>query len=74
MLEALQLPTEEKLCTMMQQALDTFDDKDLVIFEESLANPAWSSRELAQQLTKLGFPTSDGKIWKHRSGGCRCNA
>jgi hypothetical protein len=72
MLEALQLPQEDKLCTMMQDAIDKFDENDLKIFQESLANPAWSSRELAQQLTKLGFPVSDSKIWKHRSGACRC--
>jgi len=72
MLEALQLPSEDKLCTMMQQAIDTFDEKDLKIFEESLANPAWSSRQLAANLTKLGFPVTDGKVWKHRSGACRC--
>jgi hypothetical protein len=72
MLEALQLPSEDKLCTMMQQAIDTFDEKDLAIFEESLANLAWSTRELAAQLTKLGFPVSDGKIWKHRAKACRC--
>jgi hypothetical protein len=72
MLEALKQPSKEALCTMMQDAIKQFDDKDLKIFIDSLGDPAWSARELAKQLTKLGFPISDGKIWKHRTKACRC--
>ena len=72
MLEALQKDVEEKLCSMMEDAMTTFDDKDMAKFLDAINDHDWSTRVLAGKLTELGFPVSDQKIWKHRAKNCRC--
>lgn len=57
---------------MMEAAMTTFDDKDMAKFLDAINDLEWSTRELANKLTDLGFPVSDQKIWKHRAKNCRC--
>lgn len=72
MLEALERDNEERFCTMMETAIDTFDEKDMAKFMDAINDHTWSTRTLAAKLTDLGFPVSDQKIWKHRAKNCRC--
>jgi hypothetical protein len=72
MLEALQKENKERFCSMMEAAIETFDEKDMAKFMDALNDHEWSTRTLANQLTELGFPVSDQKIWKHRAKNCRC--
>jgi hypothetical protein len=72
MLEALERDNDDKLCSMMEAAIATFDEKDMAKFLDAINDLDWSTRELANKLTALGFPVSDQKIWKHRAKNCRC--
>lgn len=72
MLETLERDSKERFCTMMEQAMSTFDEKDMAKFMDAIGDLEWSTRELANKLTNLGFPVSDQKIWKHRAKNCRC--
>jgi hypothetical protein len=72
MLEALVKEEKERFCSMMEAAIETFDEKDMAKFMAAVNDLDWSTRELANKLTDLGFPVSDQKIWKHRAKNCRC--
>lgn len=72
MLETLEKENKERFCSMMEAAMETFDEKDMAKFLGAIADLDWSTRELANKLTDLGFPVSDQKIWKHRAKNCRC--
>lgn len=72
MLEALQKDNKERFCSMMETAMTTFDEADMAKFLDAINDLDWSTRELANKLTDLGFPVSDQKIWKHRAKNCRC--
>jgi hypothetical protein len=72
MLEALVKEEKERFCSMMEAAIETFDEKDMAKFMDAVNDLDWSTRELANKLTELGFPVSDQKIWKHRAKNCRC--
>lgn len=72
MLETLEKDNKERFCSMMETAMATFDEKDMAKFLDAIADLDWSTRELANKLTELGFPVSDQKIWKHRAKNCRC--
>lgn len=72
MLETLEKENKERFCSMMEAAIETFDEKDMAKFMDAIGDLGWSTRELSQKLTELGFPVSDQKIWKHRAKNCRC--
>lgn len=72
MLETLEKENKERFCSMMEAAIETFDEKDMSKFMDAVNDLDWSTRELANKLTELGFPVSDQKIWKHRAKNCRC--
>jgi hypothetical protein len=72
MLEALVKEEKERFCSMMEAAIEMFDEKDMAKFMDAVNDLDWSTRELANKLTDLGFPVSDQKIWKHRAKNCRC--
>lgn len=52
--------------------LSKLEKKDQEILTNALADPAWSSKALARELTKRGISLSDTPILKHRRKECAC--
>lgn len=71
MLEGLTPPIKESLCAVMVRAAD-LEPSDLKILLDALADPLWSNKGLAEELTRRGFEISESTTRKHRTKACAC--
>lgn len=73
MLEGLAPKTKEHICSLMQNAAETLDEKDLQILVEALLDKRFSNNGLAEALNERGFKTTETQIRRHRIRKCACN-
>lgn len=71
MLENLQPPKKKSHCGV-RALLDRLEKKDQDALIAALANPEWTHKGLARELTKRGLAVSDTPIRKHRAKECSC--
>lgn len=71
MLEGLTPKKQSRPCKI-KAVLDSLDAKDQQILIDALANPEWSTKGLADELSNRGIPISDTPITSHRAKRCSC--
>lgn len=70
MLEDLVTPKKPKC--KVGRIRDGLEPSDQKILDDALANPDWSSFQLARELTKRGLNVSRETLVQHRQGSCNC--
>jgi hypothetical protein len=71
MLEELGKPNDDTVCSLMQEAAK-LSPEDFKILTEALDDQRWGNIILARKLNSLGFKTSKGILFRHRSKECAC--
>lgn len=72
MLEDLGAPIKQRRTCAVQELISKLDKKDQDILVDAIANPEWTAKGLARQLTARGLTISDHPILKHRKKECSC--
>jgi len=70
MLEDLVAPKKPKC--KVGRIRDGLESSDRKILDDALANPDWSSFQLARELTRRGLSVSRETLVQHRQGSCNC--
>ena len=71
MLENLE-PKKPKRTCKIAELMNSLDKKDKEILIQALANPDWTSKGLARELTARGLAISETPIYRHRRKECPC--
>lgn len=72
MLENLGSPVKQIRPCAIRDLVARLDKPDQVILTQAIANPEWSSKGLARELSARGLSISDHSIIRHRKGECSC--
>lgn len=72
MLEGLAPKSKERICSLMQNAAEMLDSKDMKILTEALEDRRFSNNGLAEALTAKGFKATETQIRRHRIKKCSC--
>lgn len=72
MLEGLAPKPRNSVCTLMQNAAEALDEKDMQILMDALDNPRFSNNGLAEALVERGFSATETQIRRHRINKCPC--
>jgi hypothetical protein len=72
MLEGLAPKQRESICSLMQNAAEKLDKKDMQILLSALDDKRFSNNGLAEALVEKGFPATETQIRRHRIKKCAC--
>ena len=72
MLENIKPPQRPKPPCAVRTIMDSFDEKDQVIFQSWLDSPQWTNLGVSTALESVGVSLSRTSVQHHRSGGCSC--
>lgn len=72
MLEDLGSPPQQSRPCAVRDLIAKLDKKDQEILREAIANPEWTAKGLARELTARGLVISDHPLLRHRKKECSC--
>ena len=72
MLEDLGEPKKQYRPCSIRELLAKLDDKDRKILTDAIANPEWTAKGLARELSARGLAITDHPILRHRKKECSC--
>jgi hypothetical protein len=72
MLEDLGAPIKQIRPCAVRDLIAKLDKKDQEILTEAIANPEWTAKGLARELSARGLTISDHPILRHRKKECAC--
>jgi hypothetical protein len=72
MLEDLGAPVKQTRPCAVRDLIAKLDKKDQEILTEAIANPEWTAKGLARELSARGLTISDHPILRHRKKECAC--
>lgn len=72
MLENLGAPIKQRRSCAIQELISKLEKKDQDILVQAIANPEWTAKGLARELSARGLSISDHPILRHRKKECSC--
>ena len=72
MLEDLGAPAKQSRPCAVRDLIAKLDKKDQEILVGAIANPEWTAKGLARELTARGLAISDHPLLRHRKKECSC--